>query len=244
MKPTCSLLCFCLVLGLAPDALAKQKRGPGEPAEAARSPDHGRAPEGPQPAPEPKAAAPGATLDFDFFSQEPGAKAGVSGTSGGDRLQLDNPDRAAQKAKTRRWMLTTHQTLGIATWALMAATVVVGQLHYNELYGGGSGSLTYRTPHRWLVVSTSAAFATTAAFSLFAPSPYEKPLRFDTGLLHRIAVIGATAGMLTQAALGWVTARRAEAGNPNNLRTYARTHQILGYTTLGFLTVAGVVWVF
>ena len=141
-------------------------------------------------------------------------------------------------------MLTTHQTLGITTWALMAATTVVGQLNYNELYGGGGGSLKYQTAHRWLVVSTSAAFATTAAFSLFAPSPYDKPLRFDTGLLHRIAVIGATAGLLTQAVLGWVTARQAEAGNPNNLRTYARTHQILGYTTLGFLTVAGVVWIF
>lgn len=244
MKPTCSLLCFCLVLGLSTEALAKKKRVPGETAGAAASPDHAPVPEGnPQPAPEPKAAA-GATLDFDFFAKEQDANAGEAAASGGNLLQLDDPDLAAQKAKTRRWMLTTHQTLGITTWALMAATVVVGQLHYNELYGGGSGSLKYQAPHRWLVVSTSAAFATTAAFSLFAPSPYEKPLRFDTGLLHRIAVIGATAGMLTQAVLGWVTARQAEAGNPNNLRTYARTHQILGYTTLGFLTVAGVVWVF
>ena len=145
----------------------------------------------------------------------------------------------AAKAATRRWMLTTHQTLGISTWTLMVATVVVGQLNYNQLDGGGGGSLKYQTAHRWLVVTTSAAFAATASFAIFAPSPYERPLRFDTGLIHRIAVIGATAGMLAEIVLGWAATHRAEAGNPNHLRTYARAHQVVGYTTLGFLTVAG-----
>lgn len=141
-------------------------------------------------------------------------------------------------------MLTVHQTLGITTWALLAATSVVGQLNYQELYGGGGGSTKWQTPHRWLVVSASTAFAATGAFALLAPSPYDRPLRFDTALIHRIAVIGATAGMLTQAVLGWTTARRAEAGNPNSLGQYARAHQVLGYTTFGLLTVAGAVWLF
>ncbi len=141
-------------------------------------------------------------------------------------------------------MLIVHQTLGITTWAAMLATVVIGQLNYNELWGGGSGSPKWQTPHRALVITTSALFATTGAFSLLAPTPYKRPLRFDTGLVHRIAVIGATAGMVAEGFLGWITTHQADAGNPHNAKTLAQTHQIIGYTTFGFLTVAGAVWLF
>jgi len=178
-------------------------------------------------------------LDFDFF----GDKAGGAG-SGNVGGELSPEDAAlAGQARTRRWMLETHQILGIATWVALAATVGIGQLNYNELYGGG-GSNKWQTTHRALVVSTSALFAAAATFALLAPTPYKKPLRFDTGLVHRIAVIGATAGMLAEGVLGWITTHQADAGNPHNLRTMARTHQIVGYTTLGFLTIAGTVWVF
>jgi hypothetical protein len=176
-------------------------------------------------------------LDFDFF--------GDGGQGGATGIDL-SPEAAdlAQQGHTRRWMLKTHQILGISTWLLMAATVAVGQLNYNQLYGGGGGSRKWQSPHQILVLSTSVDFAATAAFALFAPTPYKKPLRFDTGLVHRIAVIGATLGMVTEGLLGWWTTHQANAGNPNNLRTMARTHQIVGYTTFGFLTIAGTVWVF
>lgn len=176
-------------------------------------------------------------LDFDFFGDKPTG----AGESAGE-----SPDLAAereQQSQTRRWMLKTHQTLGITTWALMAATVTVGQLNYNQLYGGG-GSNKWQGTHEILVLSTSVAFAATAAFAIFAPTPYKKPLHFDTGLIHRIAVIGATLGMVTEGLLGWWTTHQANAGNPNNLRSMALTHQIVGYTTFGLLTVAGTVWVF
>jgi hypothetical protein len=178
-------------------------------------------------------------LDFDFF----GDKAAGDGT--GDSAG-ENPGLAAereQQSQTRRWMLKTHQTLGIATWALMAATVTVGQLNYNQLYGGG-GTNKWQGTHQILVLSTSVAFAATAAFAIFAPTPYKKPLHFDTGLVHRIAVIGASLGMVTEGLLGWWTTHQANAGNPNNLRTMARAHQIVGFTTFGFLTIAGTVWLF
>jgi hypothetical protein len=176
-------------------------------------------------------------LDFDFFGDKSGAAAVAGGGLSPEDAEL------AQQSRTRRWMLKTHQTLGIATWLALLATVTVGQLNYNELYGGG-GSNQWQTPHRALVISTSALFAATATFALLAPTPYKKPLRLDTGLFHRIAVIGATVGMLTEGVLGWITTHQADAGNPHNLRTMARTHQIVGYATLGFLTVAGTVWVF
>lgn len=184
------------------------------------------------------------SLDFNFFPDKAAAAAGANGQQPPNPGTDLSPADAEAKSHTRRWMLKTHQTLGITTWALMAATVVVGQLNYNQLYGGGGGGTQWQTPHRWLVLSTSTLFATTAAFSIFAPNPYPKPLRLDTGLIHRIAVIGATLGMVSEIALGWMSSHQASAGNPNNLRTMARAHQIVGYTTLGFLTVAGAVWVF
>jgi cytochrome b561 len=175
-------------------------------------------------------------LDFDFFGDKPtGAAAAEAAAGAAD---------AEQQSQTRRWMLKTHQTLGISTWALMAATVTIGQLNYNQLYGGGGGSRKWQGPHQYLVLSTSVAFAATATFAIFAPTPYKKPLHFDTGLIHRIAAIGATLGMVTEGVLGWWTTHQANAGNPNNLRTMARTHQIVGYTTFGFLTIAGTVWLF
>jgi len=187
-----------------------------------------------------KTAAAKPPLDFDFFGDK--AADGGKDESSGENAEGLASERE-QQSQTRRWMLKTHQTLGIATWALMAATVTVGQLNYNQLYGGG-GTNKWQTPHQILVLSTSVAFAASAAFALFAPTPYKKPLHFDTGLVHRIAVIGATLGMVTEGLLGWWTTHQGNAGNPNNLRTMARTHQIVGYSTFGFLTIAGTVWLF
>jgi hypothetical protein len=188
-----------------------------------------------------KAAKGKQPLDFDFFGDK--STGPTSGEAGGEDSEA-KASEIEQASQTRRWMLKTHQVLGIATWLLMAGTVTVGQLNYNQLYGGGGGSTKWQAPHQILVLSTSVAFAATAAFAIFAPTPYKKPLRFDTGLVHRIAVIGATLGMLTEGVLGWWTTHQANAGNPNNLGTMVRTHQIVGYTTFGFLTVAGAVWVF
>jgi hypothetical protein len=180
--------------------------------------------------------AAGKKLDFDFFADEKQA----GGKEGSNR----DADEVAARASRRRWMLKTHQILGLTTWALMAATVVVGQLNYNQLYGGGGGSTKWQGKHQALIASTTVAFAGTGAFALFAPKPYDRPLQLDTGLVHRIAVAGATLGMVSEIVLGVVTSRRADAGNPRSLKTLARTHQIIGYSTFGMLTVAATVWVF
>jgi hypothetical protein len=113
-----------------------------------------------------------------------------------------------------------------------------------EVYGGGGGSRKWQGPHAALVFGTTLTFAATGAFAIFAPQPYKKPLKLDTGLVHRIAVSGATLGMLTELVLGVATKSRANAGNPRELRTLARTHQIIGYSTFGLLTVAATVWLF
>jgi hypothetical protein len=50
--------------------------------------------------------------------------------------------------------------------------------------------------------------------------------------------------MLAEIGLGIFTHARAQAGNPHELQTLARTHQIIGYSTFGLLTVAATVWIF
>ena len=256
------VLAFILVfLGASNEALAKKKRhhhkapqandtsqtlskeqaGPKAEVKAEEAnPAEEKAAEG-GPEEEGKPAQGKKALDFDFFGGKSAEAASAAAGGATTDAQTDELERAAH---TRRWMLKTHQTLGIITWALMAATVTVGQLNYNQLYGGGGGKNTWQTPHEILVLSTSVTFAATAAFALFAPTPYKKPLHFDTGLIHRIAVIGATLGMVTEGVLGWWTTHQANAGNPNNLGRMAQIHQVVGYTTFGFMTIAGAVWLF
>jgi len=190
----------------------------------------------PQPAPPSPATSTGSSpaLDFNYFGDQ----------DSGQPRSAEQDATLSERASRRRWMLTTHQTLGVATWALMVATVTVGQLNYNQIYGGGGGSTKYQAWHRDLVIGASSTFTAAAAFAIFAPTPYPKPLRFDTGLIHRLAAIGATAGMVTELILGFTTNRQANEGNAHSLGEMARAHQVIGYTTLGFLTVAGTVWLF
>lgn len=233
MRPSIPpLVIFALVCGSSALALGAEPEGPSVTPMA----EHAAAPSPAEGAP-PAKAANDKDMSFDFFAADNQADKK-------DGAANRDADDVAARASRRRWMLKVHQTLGLATWALMAATVTVGQLNYNAIYGGGSHSTKWQGPHAALVVSTSIAFAGTGAFAIFAPKPYDRPLKLDTGLVHRIAVIGATLGMVSEAVLGIVTHRRAEAGNPRSLKTLARAHQIIGYSTFGFLTVAATVWVF
>jgi hypothetical protein len=211
----------------APSAGADQP-GPGGPADPAPNPE-GHSDGKPLPTP---------PLDFDFFgdSSKPALLPRPE-----DRAREDAVDVAVQK---RRHRLNVHQVLGLSTWGTMLAASVVGQLNYHDLYGGGSGRGNYILPHQILVYSTTALFATTAAYALLAPNPYPKPLKADTALVHRLAVIGASAGMVAQVVLGFITARSADAGNGDHLARNAKIHDVIGWTTFGFMTVAGAIWVF
>ena len=195
-------------------------------------------PSGPLPsaAPAPVLSDKPAGLDFQFFEPDNG--------------ELSSADSAARNAQfselsqKRRHRLTTHQFLGLTTWAFMAASCIIGQLNYHDLYGGGSGRGAYQMPHRLLVYSTAGLFTATGIYALLAPQPYKKPLKFDTGFIHRVAAIAATAGILTEVVLGFITARTADAGNPSGLKTMATVHDVVGWTTFGFMTVAGTAWLF
>ena len=135
----------------------------------------------------------------------------------------------------RQKMLLYHQIGGFLTLGSLAATAVLGQLDYNDKYGGGGDVGTYHSWHRWTAVASTIIFAGTAALAVFAPVPAEKPAGFDTATLHKIAMTVAAAGMATQIVLGIVTASKE---GQYSQRDFALAHQIVGYTTLA-ASVAG-----
>jgi len=148
---------------------------------------------------------------------------------------------AAQQAELtraltrRRQMLRLHQLGGFVTLATMTATVVFGQLNYNDKYGGGGDTGRYRLTHQVLAYGTSGVFAATALLAVFAPSPFDKPFRLDTATLHKAAMLVATTGLLAQVVLGILT---ANSEGKTSQRDFALAHQIVGYTTLA-ATAAG-----
>ncbi len=178
----------------------------------------------PQPAPR-EAAPTSPSLDFDLL--------GVPKEKADPKLQHD--------IAMRRTLLTLHQGFGIATWAALAATTVLGQLDFNDRFRGGGDTGKYHAWHSGLAYGTSALFLATGLLAVAAPKPYREPLRLDTALLHKIAMGTAAAGMITQVVLGIVA--RGQAGSLSE-RHLATAHQIIGYATFGAMTAGVVVLVF
>jgi hypothetical protein len=171
-------------------------------------------------------------MDFDLLEPSPAAEA--------PRLV----DPALEKAiATRRTMLTVHQGLGLATLTTLAATIVVGQLHFNDRYRGGGDTGRFDAWHTGLVIGSSSLFAGTGLLGLFAPTPFKKELRLDTITLHKVFVSLATAGMLTQVVLGLVTSSRDQEGKLSQV-DFATAHQVVGYATLGAVGAGALMIVF
>jgi hypothetical protein len=184
-------------------------------------------PEEPAPPLAPVAVTP--SLNFDLLDEP--------GTEPKTPLQPLRDPAIDAMVKRRRAMLHVHQALGFATWAGLAATEVVGQLAFNDKYRGGGDTGRYTKIHLGLALGTTALFSTVALLGVLAPVPYEKHSGFDTATLHKIMMAVATAGMLTQVALGIYTNSRD--GNLDQ-RAFAQAHQIVGYATWGAMTVGAV----
>ncbi|MFY0572602.1 hypothetical protein ACN28E_53470 [Archangium lansingense] len=184
----------------------------------------------PADAPVQQAEEPGLDMDFDLLEPSESAEA--------PRLVDPALERAIAQ---RRTMLTIHQGLGLATLTTLAATVLVGQLHFNDRYRGGGDTGRYDALHTGLVIGTSTLFVSTGVLGLFAPTPFKKELRLDTITLHKFFVSLATAGMLTQVVLGLVTASQEGKLSQVNLAT---AHQVVGYATLGAVGAGALMIVF
>ena len=179
-------------------------------------------------------AAAGADLNFDLLDD--GAK-----PAGPTPEQLAASLRIEKLAKIRRPMLTTHQALGFSTLAVMTANLVIGHLNYYDQYQSGNFTGRFEKAHLGLSISTSVLFGTTGLLGVFAPNPYPKPIRFDTALVHKLSMIMATAGMVTQVIMGPVAVARQGRLNQANI---ALGHVITGYATWAFMAAGTLAYVF
>ncbi len=225
----CLVLPLALVAAVVTVVLAPRAARAAPPASGAPS----STPDGGTPAPRSGA------LDFDLFGDAP--KPTAPGAQLAAAAKGVDPLVIAQQVRTRRRMLQLHQGFGFATLALLAATVVIGQLNYIDKYGGGDFTERYQTPHLGLALASTATFATTGILGLAAPTPYKKPIRADAALLHKVMMGLATAGMVTQLALGFVTAAK---GGDLIQRDLALGHLVAGYATFAAMATGYLAFVF
>lgn len=134
----------------------------------------------------------------------------------------------------RRLMLKGHQAMGLALVALMAGTMVSGQLNY---WDGHVADETgrFKLTHRVLSYSTLGAFALTGGAAIFAPVPPDRTSSgLDRVMLHRIGLFGAAAGMAAQAILGPLTVSRQGYFDQQQL---AVAHLAVGWTTFALMAL-------
>lgn len=161
---------------------------------------------------------------------------------------------AAQLEK-RENLATIHRALGIATWASMAVTAVLGWIQFADEYGfHGDPSDTacanqtavfndFCTGVPWVHAisgfTTAALYFTTAGISLAMPAPLEASADLE---LHKNLRWAHLATMLATVAFGLVTANID--ADFQTRQALALVHQGLGVTTFGLLTTAAAVVVF
>lgn len=202
----------------AETAPAPEREAPGEDADGAGD----REARG-EPAEEPDLSP---DLDFDLLPEPEAVKVDA---------------RLERQVARRRSMLTWHQAAGLATWTALAATTVVGQLDFDDRFRGGGDTGRYHGWHRGLAIGSTGLFLGTGLLAVLAPEPYEKETRLDTATLHQAAMAVTAAGIVTQVVLG--VSARDRAGSVRE-RDLATVHQVVGYATLGAMTLGTVVLFF
>ncbi len=212
--------------------------------------------DGPEtPAPE---ADPPAATDAPAAAEVPGRRAGAS-----------DSNLLGQQLRQRQELGAIHRAFGIATWASMLATVVLGVIQYHNLYGW-FGSLEdtpcvrgdavfgqdqcWGTPwvHRIAAVTTTALYATTFTLSFVLPDP----LGADQGRgafaenlrIHKALRWVHLGGMIAQILLGFAVGQNwfglDRANDFGAMQALATVHQLIGLTTFGAMTAAAAVMVF
>jgi hypothetical protein len=175
-------------------------------------------------------------LNFNLFSNEK-QKSPLDEAREADRLA-----RLERSVQIRRKLLLTHQALGFATLAVFAASIVIGQLNYDDKYtSSGTDTGQFKVWHEGLGVTTASLFALTGIAALAAPNPYPKPVKFDAALVHKVSMAVATAGMVLQIVLGPIMAVR---DGKLDQRDLALAHLISGYATFGFMGAGVLAYVF
>ncbi len=164
-------------------------------------------------------------------------------------------DALAQQLRARQEIATIHRAFGIATWASMAVTAVLGWIQFADEYGfhsnenetacanGNAVMQDFCTgvpwPHAIAGGTTAALYFTTAGLSLAMPAPLEPSADLE---IHKTLRWIHLATMIATAVFGAVTANiETDFGTRQAL---AIVHQGLAVTTFGLLTAAAAVIVF
>lgn len=180
--------------------------------------------------------------------------------SEGPRMSAAERRELLQRRQTLR---PVHRWLGVATWAAMTSTVLLGTIQYYNLYGGSRTSnpcvagravfgqeqcIGTPVPHLATALVTTGLYAATFGLSLAMPDPvgldegdsdYARRLRRHKRLrwVHGI-------GMVLQLITGAIVANPEQFGldrfnDYNRLRALGTVHLLTGYTTYATLTWAG-----
>jgi hypothetical protein len=174
----------------------------------------------------------GGELDFNFFEDKKDPNAELAA-----KLKADALDR---QVRARRKTLTAHQAFGITSYALLAATLVLGTLNYYDKFGGGDFTGRYNAAHLGFSIGSSATFLTTGVLGLAAPQPYKKPLKADAALFHKVMMGIATACFVGNLILGPVSASRE---GKLDQRDFAGAHLGIGYGAFAAMTAGWLAFV-
>jgi hypothetical protein len=206
---------------------------------------------------------------------------GADGSSDGSELSDDSPqaeaepkdgaaeseqDKYVREVKERNAIASIHRPFGIATWAAMTVTVVLGTIQYYNLYGffAGKGSnpcvegdavfgqdqcTGFPWPHALAAGLTTALYATTFTLSLMMPDPDDfanaKGEYAERVRLHKLLRWVSFTGMLVQIGLGIVIANAFDRANDyDTLQALGTVHLAAGLVTYGALTWAGALMTF
>jgi hypothetical protein len=171
--------------------------------------------------------------------------------------------------RQRNDIATVHRAFGIATWGSMLVTVILGFIQYYNLYGffGSredtpcvSGNAVFGqdqcwgTPwaHRIAAIATTALYGTTFILSFTMPDPLDAA-EGNSGLapdlrLHKDLRWAHLGGMIVQVLLGLAVGQNwfglDRANDFEAQRALATVHQLVGWTTFGLLTAAGLIMLF
>lgn len=179
-------------------------------------------------------------------------------------------DRYVAAMKRRNALVPLHRAFGIATWAAMTATVVLGSIQYYNLYGFfagqgdnpcvrgeaifGQGQCTGPPGlHLAAAAATTGLYLTTGTIAWIMPDPDDLasgPGEFAATLRrHKLLRWIHMSGMLVQAVFGVFVANPGllgldRANDYDTLQMMATAHMATGLVTYGALTWAGSLMIF
>jgi len=200
--------------------------------------------------------------DLDDFDAELDAALGGGDAGEGE---LGGGDAYVAQVRERAQLAKIHRAFGIATWAAMGVTLVLGSVQYHNLYGSFAGQSSNPCvegraifgqdqcfgdpwPHLAGALVTAALYTTTFSLSMLMPDP-DNAAEGDTDFAKRLRLHKALrwvhlAGMVAQFALGVVIANGDafgldRANDYTALQALSTVHLTLGTITWGALTWSG-----